>query len=69
MEDREMKEFSWTGLFLVTGFCFFLFSAIMKLLAGEPVPIFTWIGIACVFLGSLNGIGTFILRAEQKKSN
>jgi len=67
MEEKELKQFSWTGLFLVTGICFLIFSIAMRILEGQTVPFFTWIGIACMLLGSLNGIGTFIMRAEHKK--
>jgi hypothetical protein len=67
MEDKEMRDFSWTGLFLVTGICSFLFSAVMKMLEGTYIPLFTWMGIACLLLGSINGIGVLIIRTETRK--
>ena len=67
MEDKDMKDFSWTGLFLVTGICAFLFSGIMKMLEGSYVPLFTWVGVSCLLMGSINGIGVFIMRLEEGK--
>ena len=70
MEDNDVKDFSWTGLFLVTGICSFLFSGIMKMLEGSYVPFFTWIGISCLLMGAINGIGVLIIRLEEgKKKN
>ena len=66
MEEREMREFSWTGLFLVTGCCFFIFSAVMKMLEGEHVPFFTWIGLASLLLGTLSGISHLAVRGASK---
>ncbi len=64
MEDKELKEFSWTAFFLVTGFSCFLFSKMMLFLDGTPLPIFTWIGIAGIVIGSIRGITTVKQEAE-----
>ena len=64
MEDKEMKEFSWTAFFLVTGFCFFAFGKILQLLDGVQLPVFTWIGIIAVLAGSLNSIRTLMEKSE-----
>ena len=64
MEDNEMKKFSRTAFFLVTGFCFSLFNTVLQLLDRTREPVFTWIGIAAlmtglaIMTGLLNGITT-----------
>ena len=40
MEEKEKNEFSWTGLFLVTGVCFIFFNGLLKLLDGSNMPVF-----------------------------
>jgi hypothetical protein len=52
MEDKQMKDFSWTAFFLVTGLSFFLFSKLLWMLDGTPLPVFTWLGIASIAIGS-----------------
>jgi CDP-diglyceride synthetase len=49
-EERELREFSWSNLFLVTGCCFILFAGAMKLVEGSVHPIFLRIGIVCILL-------------------
>ena len=66
MEDKEMKDFSWTALFLVTGFCFFAFSKLLQLLDGTHLPVFTWIGVIAILLGSLNYIRTLMGSTEER---
>ena len=61
-----MREFSWPGLFLVTGFCFFVFSLILKLLNGEYPAVFTWISIVAVSLGILSWLAKSIPYSERK---
>jgi len=52
MEDKAMKQFSWTAFFLVTGFSFFLFSKLLLFLDGTPLPVFTWVGIFAIVVGT-----------------
>jgi hypothetical protein len=65
MEDKDIKEFSWTAFLLVTGFCFFFFSKILERLDGEHLPLFTWIGIIAIVSGSINSIRTLMERTEK----
>jgi uncharacterized membrane protein YgdD (TMEM256/DUF423 family) len=51
MEDKEMKQFSWTAFFLVTGLSFFMFSKLMQFLDGSKLPVFTVIGIITFAIG------------------
>ena len=68
MEEREKNEFSWTGLFLVTGLCFIFFNGLLKLLDGSNMPVFSWVGIACLLLGTINGIGSLMIKTGGKKN-
>lgn len=65
MKDKEIKEFSWTAFFLVTGFSFFLFSKILEWLDAIRLPVFTWIAVIAVLIGSLNSIRTFMEESER----
>jgi len=56
MEDRSFKEFSWTAFFLVTGFSFFIFSKLLQFLDGTHLPLFSWIGVIAIVIGSVNSI-------------
>jgi len=67
MEEKELKEFSWTGLFIVTGLCFWGFSAILEFLDHTHPRIFIWIGSASVLLGVLNMISKLVSRTSIKK--
>lgn len=58
MNDKETDQFSWTALFLVTGFSFFVFSKTLQYLDGSHMPAFTWIGVIAILIGSLNSIRT-----------
>jgi uncharacterized membrane protein YgdD (TMEM256/DUF423 family) len=66
MEEREMREFSWTGLFLVTGLCFFIFSGILEYLDHTHPSFFIWIGSISIFLGLLNIATRSMSRATSK---
>jgi hypothetical protein len=68
MEEKEMREFSWAGLFFVTSFCFFAFSALLELLDNAYPRIFIWIGGISLFLGLLNIASTFLTRASGKSN-
>ncbi|HMK24431.1 MAG TPA: hypothetical protein VK483_00275 [Chitinophagaceae bacterium] len=65
MEDKEMKEFSRTAFFLVTGFSFIVFSKVLRFLNRAPLPIFTWIGVIAIMIGSLYFIATLKGKSEQ----
>jgi hypothetical protein len=65
MEEKDLREFSWTGLFIVTGCCFFLFSGVMKLLEGVHIPFFTWTGFASLLLGSLSTVGNLLAKSVK----
>ncbi|HEY6062250.1 MAG TPA: hypothetical protein VIV35_01505 [Chitinophagaceae bacterium] len=65
MEDKEMKEFSLTAFFLVTGFSSFAFSKILQLLDGTQIPAFTWIGIIAILAGSLNSIRSLMQSSSE----
>jgi membrane protein required for beta-lactamase induction len=67
MDERDMREFSWPGLFLVTGTCFFIFSLLLKFLSGSYPGIFIWIGIISLSLGILCWLGKSIPYADSKK--
>ncbi len=64
MEDKELKEFSWTAFFLVTGFSFFAFSKILQWLDGTRLPVFSWIGVFAILVGSLNSILRFMEKSD-----
>lgn len=54
MDEKEMMGFSWTGMFLVTGFSSFGFSQVLKVLDGSHSRILLIIGAISFFLGLLN---------------
>lgn len=56
MDDRNLREFSWTAFFLVTGFSFFIFSKLLQFLDGTHLPVFSWIGVIAIVIGSLSSI-------------
>jgi hypothetical protein len=67
MEEKEMKDFSWTAFFIVTGICFFAFSKVLLLLDGAHLPEFAWLGFLFLIIGTLNGIRVAGLRQSQDK--
>ena len=66
MEDKQMKEFSWTAFFLVTGFSFLAFGKGLQLLDRIQLPVFNWIALICLLIGSLNSIRSFIMKTEEQ---
>ncbi|NOT49806.1 MAG: hypothetical protein HOP10_00840 [Chitinophagaceae bacterium] len=66
MEDNEMKQFSWTAFFLVTGFSFFMFSKLMFFLDGTQLPVFTLIGILAIAIGCFSMIRSIKHKPEEK---
>jgi len=69
MEKDEMRRFSWTELFIVTGLCFFAFSAILEFLNHSHPHIFIWIGSISLLLGILNAGLIFISRELSKRNH
>ena len=67
MEEKEMREFSWTCLFAVTSVCFLCFSFFTKLLDGSHVSLFFKIGIGCLVLTVLALINQLLIRKEARK--
>jgi hypothetical protein len=66
MEEKEMREFSWTGLFFVTGFCFFAFVIILELLDHTHPDYFIWIAGSSLLLGTLNTVTALVRRVSGK---
>lgn len=62
MKEKETSEFSWTGLFLVTSFCFFIFSSFLKFIDNTNPGIFLWIGFIALFLGLISSAGNMLDR-------
>ena len=65
MEDKQMKEFSRTAFFFVTGFSFIIFSKVLQFLNRTPLPLFTWIGVIAIMIGSLYCVATLKGKSEQ----
>jgi hypothetical protein len=66
MEDKELKKFSPTAFFLVTGICFFLFGKALWIIDGTRLPLFTRIGVISILLGSLNMIRSMLSGSKEK---
>ena len=61
------KDFTWTGLFLVTGFCFFGFSVLLRFIGGAHIGLFTGIAIAAITLGVFHGVAILLFSDDKKK--
>jgi hypothetical protein len=71
MEKKQATEFSWTGLFMVTAGCFFVFSGLIKLLNGSPAHagLFFKTGVVSLVLWSVSLISNGISdKPSLKKS-
>ena len=64
MKDKEINKFFWIALFLVTGFSFFGFSKLYKYVNGSNLPVFTWIGLIALLIGSFMSIRTLMEKSE-----
>lgn len=53
-EDKEMREFSWSTLFIVSGLSCFIFSWVLKLLDGTHPPLLLKIGSLAIILAFFN---------------
>lgn len=69
MEEQELKEFSWTNLFIVTGMCFLGFSWLLKLLDESHVQLFFRIGLLFTALGVLAYLNVWLSPKFYNKSN
>jgi hypothetical protein len=67
MEEKNMREFSWTALFFVTSFCFFSFSGALKILGSVQNGLFIWVGTISLFLGLLCQAGKFLSHEASKR--
>jgi protein-S-isoprenylcysteine O-methyltransferase Ste14 len=65
MEDNDVKGFSWTGLFFVTGLCFFAFCGVLQFLDHAHPSVFMWIGCVAIFFGALNAISKSLTRTTK----
>jgi hypothetical protein len=66
MEDKDLKKFSLTALFFVTGISFFIFSKAIWLIDRTRLPVFSWIGLIAILLGFLNMIRNMRESSEEK---
>ena len=66
---KDLKDFSWSALFLVTGCSCFLFSAILKMLEGDYSKPLLWMGLAAFFFALLDYAGKLLAKtaATTKK--
>jgi hypothetical protein len=66
-EEKEMMKFSWSGLFIVTSICSFLFSLVLKLIDGEHISLFIKIGFASLILASLSLVNSLLKQKDAKR--
>lgn len=66
-EQQDIKSFSLAALLLVTGFCFLLFTLLLRIADGVSTRLFLWIGIVTFVAGLLAGGAT--LRSRTNKKN
>lgn len=69
MDEKEISEFSWSGLFFVTAICSFLFTGIIRFLDGDTPPLFIFLGCTALFLWVVNGFGRAIIKSSVAESN
>jgi hypothetical protein len=69
MKKNETTQFSWPGLFIVTSFCFFVFSGLIKLINGSSThsTLFFKTGIASFVLYALAYVADLSIKREAKK--
>ncbi|MBL0154302.1 MAG: hypothetical protein IPP93_12770 [Chitinophagaceae bacterium] len=65
MEENNLKSFSITALFLVTGFSCLLFYAFLRILDGTNAFFFIWAGCAALVAGFIS----FVWQLLQEKEN
>lgn len=68
MENKDISDFSWSGLFIVTTCCSFLFNGVIKFLDGGFSNILFAIGIIAAFLAIVNwAVRTVARRSFNKR--
>lgn len=67
MENKDTSEFSWSGLFIVTACCSFLFNGVIKLLDGDFSNLLFVIGTIAAFLTIVNWAARTVVRNSIKK--
>jgi len=65
MEENNLKSFSITAMFLVTGFSCLLFYAFLRILDGTNAFFFIWAGCASLVAGFI----AFVWQLLQEKEN
>jgi hypothetical protein len=68
IEEKEMREFSWSSLFIVTGISSFIFSGALKLLDGSHSGFLLKIGFLASTLGLLQWLIKKLLTSSPKKN-
>ncbi|HEX7845675.1 MAG TPA: hypothetical protein VF476_07700 [Chitinophagaceae bacterium] len=68
MEEREMREFSWSIFFCVTAVSFFIFSVALDLLDASRSGLFLKIGLVLGGLGILSFLNTWLGDRAGKSS-
>ncbi len=68
MKPNETPQFSWSGLFLVTSFCFLAFSGLIKVINGSHLHsvLFTKIAIVSLILSGFTYANS-LNKSEKKK--
>jgi Na+/melibiose symporter-like transporter len=66
-EEKEMIEFSWTGMFAVTGFCFFLFSLFMKVIDGSNGSLFFFVGLISMGFALVSYLNKWMTKKERNE--
>ncbi len=65
-EEKEMMKFSWSGLFIVTSICSFLFSLVLKLIDGDHISVFIKIGVVSLVLASFSIVNSLLKQKTAK---
>jgi hypothetical protein len=66
MEEKELKKFSLTALFFVTGICFLIFTKALWLIDGTRLPVFSAIGYIAILLGIFNMLRNRMTSTEDE---
>lgn len=66
-EEKDMQLFSWAALFAVTAFICFLFIAMLKLIGGDHISVFVFIGFTSLGLTIIFTVDTYIKARSSKK--
>ncbi len=67
MQDKESKEFTWSGLFIVTACCSFFFSGIIKLMDGSFSNLLLTNGGVATFFAVANRAVRILAGQSNKK--